>query len=252
VSRFSTKVARGVIGTLAVGLVVALTWGWRTLSKDRLQTGLLEREIRTLREETEQTASQIGRLAQMNRRPVQPSSELLRLRGEMSRLSRELAELTAVWPTNSVSGSNRSRRDEIAAEVVGEFEARKQTRADQLSAVRLALNQLAGQPGVVEFCRADGRPDPGLIRLLPALPWNELEILCNDSRTLRFLQAWHPDEHIAWFSEPLLDPAGRHIRTAICANGRIISDAEPGFYHGGPPDEAAASREFKQFLEQDR
>jgi hypothetical protein len=170
----------------------------------------------------------------------------------VSRLSRELAELNAVWPTNAVSGSNRSRRDEIAAEVAGEFEARKQTRAEQLSAVRLALNQLAGQSGVVEFLRADGQPDPGLVRLLPTLPWNELEILCNDSRTLRFLQAWHPDEHIAWFSEPLLDPAGRHIRTAICANGRIISDSEPGFYHGGPPDEATTSQEFKQFLDQGR
>jgi hypothetical protein len=252
VSLFSTKLARGVTGLLAVGLTVALTWSWRTLSRDRSQTGSLERQIRTLREETEQTAAQIGRLAQMNRRHVQPSSELLRLRGEVSRLSRELAELNAVWPTNAVSGSNRSRRDESAAEVAGEFEARKQTRAEQLSSVRLALNQLAGQSGVVEFRRADGQPDPGLVRLLPTLPWNELEILCNDSRTLRFLQAWHPDEHIAWFSEPLLDPAGRHIRTAICANGRIISDSEPGFYHGGPPDEATTSQEFKQFLDQGR
>ena len=79
-----------------------------------------------------------------------------------------------------------------------------------------------------------------------------MEILCNDSRTLRFLQAWHPDEHIAWFSEPLLDPAGRPIRTAICANGRLISDSEPGFYHEGPPDEATTSQEFKQFRDQDR
>jgi len=240
---------------MGLGVGVAIILSWQGLTRARLQKASLDRELGAVRAETEQTGSRLGLLAQMNRQPTQPNSEVLRLRGEITRLARDLRELEAASPTNSVSALNRARLDQLLLEAVEQFEDHQQVRAKQLSSLLLALNQVASQHSDFDFYQADGKVAPSLARLFPALPWDQIEVLCHDSQTLRFLQSWHPDEVIVSFVQPLLDPAGERVRTGIRANGEIMSEPEATFHRhlgsasGKQADEATLSREWKQFLE---
>lgn len=240
---------------LALGLVagVAVILNWQGLARQRAERISLERDLAALRAETEETAARLGVLAQTNRQPTQPSSEVLRLRGEVTRLSRELKELEAASPTNRVSAANRAQSDQIALQATEQFEAHEQLRSQQLSSVLQALNQLASQNSEFDFYGADGKVAPSLAQLFPAIAWDELELLCHDTKTLRFLQRWHPDEIVADFVQPLLDPAGHRVRAGIRANGEFVSAPEASFHRylasasSKRIDKATLLREWKQF-----
>ena len=238
---------------VGLGVAVAINLSWQGLARQRAERAALQSEFGTLRAETEETASRLGLLAHMNYQPTQPSSEVLRLRGDISRLSRELKELEAASPTNYVSASNRAQRDQIALQAFEQFEGRKQARSQQLSSVLQALNQAASQHSDFAFFEPDGKVAPSLAQLFPAVPWDEVEVLCHDSKTLRFLQSLHPDEIVVAFVQPLLDPAGERIRIGIRANGEVMSAPEASFHRqlgsssGQQVDEATLSREWKQF-----
>jgi hypothetical protein len=238
---------------LGLGVAVAIILSWRELDAQRAERAALQHEFFTLRNETEQTGSRLGHLEEMNRRSSQPSSEVLRIRGNIARLSRELNELEAASPTNYVSASNRAQREQIAVQALEQFESRKQACTQQISSALRALNQVASQQPDFTFFEPDGKVAFRLPQLFPAVPWDEIEVLCHDSKSLRFLQSWHPAEIVVACDQSLLDPAGERIRIGIRANGEVVSAPESSFHRqfrsssGKQADEATLIQEWKQF-----
>jgi hypothetical protein len=242
--------------TLTLGVVVAaLISGvmfWLNLSRLRAENLSLKQQVHALQTQAESLA---GRLSERNfdRERQSPGSGLLRLRNEVSQLRRQLEDANAAVSTTVVAPSNRTRREEIAQETALQYETLKQTREQGLQQAHRALLQFAADDPAADLYTSEGKPNPELASRFPGVAWDDLQIMCHDAAGLRFLQSRHPEEPVASWTLPFLDPAGEPMQTWICANGGMVTGPEREFQHRASPlksmDENSLMKEVRDFFQ---
>ena len=65
------------------------------------------------------------------------------------------------------------------------------------------------------------------------MAWDDLQLMCADAASLLFLRSRHPEEPVAGWTSPLLDPAGNPMQTWILANGATVSGTQTEYFHRG-------------------
>jgi hypothetical protein len=187
----------------------------------------LKEQATILRENAEEIGTLLSQPRPATNTGEVSESELLRLRGKISRINQELAELGLLNQSNANAPSATLRREELAREANNRFQLRTQVELTQLSALQQQLALAVSQNQAFAFIDdSDGRPSSALTNLVPSLKWDELEILCHDTPSFELLRLYHPDEIVARFLRATLDPAGVPYRTAISADGRTFSEPE--------------------------
>ena len=241
--------------TLALGvLVAALISGlmfWLNLSRLRAENLSLKQQVHALQTQAESLA---GRLSERNfdRERQSPGSGLLRLRNEVSQLRRQLEDANAAVSTTVGAPANRARREEIAQETALRYETLKQTREQGLQQAHRALLEFAADHPAADLYTREGKPNPELTSRFPGVAWDDLQLMCRDAASLRFLQSRHPEETVASWTLPLLDPAGNPMQTWICANGAMVSGTETEYRHRGSAmtsmDKDSLMKEIRDFF----
>ena len=175
-------------------------------------------EIQQLARERDDTARKLAALRDENERLNRNTAELLKLRGEVGQLRRQVAERSQPEAARTTADTESSRNPTTEAE----FESSRKQITFAMLRVGFALRQFMTNNPYGIIVDENGRPNSNILSKLPGLPLDDLEIKVRDVQTLARAMEQEPRLILAASKTPILFN-GYWTRSYLLADGSVSS-----------------------------